>query len=250
MKNKARTELPESLEYRVAMYAMAASAAGLGLTTAAQPAAAKIVYTKTYQELPVNKPLPVDLNHDGITDFLLSFGVGSEGGFGFAVRPKHNNLIAGYARNFSSRYGWASALRPAVEVGPNQRFGPYDYMADGNCGSYAKGGSSSCGGEGPWNNVQNRYLGLEFFIKGKVHYGWARLNVTIGKTVDAVLTGYAYETVPNKPLVTGKTKGSDAMAGPRTLGHLARGAAANSTIRETTSAHDAGAMAADKSFPR
>jgi hypothetical protein len=239
VKSKSRANLPENLEHRVAMYAMAASAAGIGLL-ASPPAFAKIVYTKTHQELPVNKPLPVDLNHDGITDFLLSFGAGSEGGFGFSVRPQHKNLIVGYARNFSSRYGWASALRPGVDVGTNQRFGAYQIMAFGRCGSEAKGGSSSCGGSGPWNNVQNRYLGFEFFIKGKVHYGWARLNVTIGKTVGAVLTGYAYETVKNKALVTGKTKGSDAMAGPGTLGHLARGAAANFAIREAVSAHDAG----------
>jgi hypothetical protein len=79
--------------------------------------------------------------------------------------------------------------------------------------------------------VQHRYLGFEFFIKGKVHYGWARMNVTFsGRTVTAVLTGYAYETVPNKPLITGKTTGPDVITlRPGTLGRLARGA---STIRE------------------
>jgi hypothetical protein len=36
--------------------------------------------------------------------------------------------------------------------------------------------------------------------------------------------GYAYETIPNKPIVTGQTKGPDVVE-PATLGHLARGAA-------------------------
>ena len=56
---------------------------------------------------------------------------------------------------------------------------------------------------GPWNNVKNRYLGLKFQIKGKIHYGWARLNVTgsgLG-TIVATMTGYAYETIPNKAIV-------------------------------------------------
>jgi hypothetical protein len=39
------------------------------------------------------------------------------------------------------------------------------------------------------------------------------------------LTGYAYETIPNKPIIAGKTKGPDVFTvQPGSLGHLARGA--------------------------
>jgi hypothetical protein len=86
---------------------------------------------------------------------------------------------------------------------------------------------------GPWvgkgNGVANRYLGLKFVIHGKVHYGWARLSVTLGHhwqydDVSGTLTGYAYETLPNKPIITGKTKGEDViMFQPDSLGWLARG---------------------------
>jgi hypothetical protein len=63
---------------------------------------------------------------------------------------------------------------------------------------------------GPWLNVDDRYLGLKFFIKGHVHYGWARFNVTAGDgKITSTLTGYAYETIPNKPIIAGKTKGLD-----------------------------------------
>lgn len=55
-----------------------------------------------------------------------------------------------------------------------------------------------------------RYLDLKFPIKGKIHYGWARLKVTVGKSsISATLTGYAYETIPNKPIIAGSTKGPD-----------------------------------------
>jgi hypothetical protein len=82
----------------------------------------------------------------------------------------------------------------------------------------------------PGGSIRSRYLGLKFFINGQVHFGWARLNVKIrgakSTCVQAVLTGYAYETVPVRPIVTGKTKGPDlATAAPTTLGHLALGAA-------------------------
>jgi hypothetical protein len=63
---------------------------------------------------------------------------------------------------------------------------------------------------GRWANVRGRYLGLKFRIKGKIHYGWARLNVTVGNSrISATLTGYAYETIPNKPITAGSTKGPD-----------------------------------------
>jgi hypothetical protein len=85
---------------------------------------------------------------------------------------------------------------------------------------------------GPWVNhgkgVKHRYLGLKFNIKGRFHFGWARLTVgTTQFSFTATLTGYAYETVPNKPIITGKTKGPDVTTvEPASLGHLAAGASA------------------------
>jgi hypothetical protein len=98
-----------------------------------------------------------------------------------------------------------------------------------------------CSFEGPWANggkgVKNRYLGLKFFVKGKVHYGWARLNVSAGFCgLGGTLTGYAYETIPGKAIIAGQTKGPDDDAQPigathpspapkpATLGILALGA--------------------------
>jgi hypothetical protein len=44
--------------------------------------------------------------------------------------------------------------------------------------------------------------------------------------VTTTLTGYAYETVSNKPITTGRTKGPDVIAVHRAkLGHLAAGSA-------------------------
>jgi hypothetical protein len=80
---------------------------------------------------------------------------------------------------------------------------------------------------GPWLNggkgVKNRYLGIRFQIKGQVHYGWARMTVTTTqRSFTATLTGYAYETIPGKPIIAGQTKEKDEAQGP-TLGALAAG---------------------------
>jgi hypothetical protein len=64
---------------------------------------------------------------------------------------------------------------------------------------------------------------MKFTINGKVHYGWARLSVTNLKDkfrITATLTGYAYETIPNKPIKAGQTHDGD----EATLGRLAQGA--------------------------
>ena len=48
---------------------------------------------------------------------------------------------------------------------------------------------------------------MKFRIKGKVHYGWARLNVAVGNSrISATLTGYAYETIAGKSIKAGQTK--------------------------------------------
>jgi hypothetical protein len=42
--------------------------------------------------------------------------------------------------------------------------------------------------------------------------------------ITATLTGYAYETIPNKPIIAGETNGPDAFTvQERSLGHLAAG---------------------------
>jgi hypothetical protein len=86
------------------------------------------------------------------------------------------------------------------------------------------------GGKG----VKNRYFGLKFKIKGRFHFGWARITVTTTKNdFTAILTGYAYETIPGKAIIAGATKGPDDeltrsfnthAPQPTTLGMLALGA--------------------------
>jgi hypothetical protein len=81
-------------------------------------------------------------------------------------------------------------------------------------------------------------------INGEVHFGWARLTVTCGgPAVVAKLSGYAYETVANKAIIAGETKGDEeAIAKPEAsvngdaykaapLGLLAMGAQSLSTWR-------------------
>jgi hypothetical protein len=227
---KTTSKISESFCWRLDMYALAASAAGVGILALTQPAEGKIVYTPAHKVIGLNQKIALDLNHDGKNDFsfqerfFTTTSVGENHSIALSVLPTRKaNEIWGKGRP-------ASALPAGIRVGPKGQFSygkklmAVDYYADGT------GGSGTCAG--PWNNVKNHYLGLKFKIDGKVHFGWARLNVDCVTTfsnhqVNGLLIGYAYETIPNKPIVTGKKRGPDeAPLQPSTLGRLARGASA------------------------
>jgi hypothetical protein len=110
---------------------------------------------------------------------------------------------------------------------------------------------------GPWFNLNGRpaYLGIRFLINENTHFAWARVCVShsADKDYKVTVTGYAYETIPGKPIIAGATKGpedaeptaalSSGIPEPVTLGALALGAPGLSIWRRRESA--AAALAAN-----
>jgi hypothetical protein len=203
------TNFSKSFLQRLDTYAIAASAAGVGVLALAQPVAAKIVYRPAHVRILPNSNFNLDLNHDGMVDFVISNR--------YSVRSSTYNQADLWARRSSNSPAANAieqprsfpfspfALRLGDKIGPLKYFGNRGVMF----GYYGEG---SC--DGRWGNVTNRYLGVRFQDRsGKTHYGWARLTVRSGyrcqTKILATLTGYAYETVPNKPIIAGRTKGAD-----------------------------------------
>jgi hypothetical protein len=201
-KNRMQTSLPASLDNNLHAYATAACAAGVSLLASATPAAAKIVYTPANAYILPKGTLNLDLNHDGIADFQfsnhLSVFSGGRNSTLKVLPQSQRNAIWGTGT-------YASALAGGVEIGANKHLQSFhNLMVKMTTFSIS---FFSLRSKGPWADVTRRYLGLKFSIKGKIHYGWARLNVTVTLRGNfAVLTGYAYETEPNKAIVTGQTK--------------------------------------------
>lgn len=204
------SRLSESLHRQLNSYALAASAAGVGVLALAQPAGAKIVYTPTHTNIPLGVPVYIDLNHDQKNDFVLYYHVQI---IGLTVDP-----VNSYNQAWGAGQSSAAALEAGVRIRTNtQHFQPHHTLMASVYGTNTTY-------KGQWLNVHGRYLGLKFFIDGQVHYGWARLNVTVAhKTIKAVLTGYAYETIANRSIKTGKTHGPDVVVKHATLGELAAG---------------------------
>jgi hypothetical protein len=222
--------LSDSIQRRLNAYALAASAAGVATLALAKLAEAKIVYTPA--NVQITNAFHLDVNGDGINDFTFYFFKSVQlnsatGSFSFlSVVPSnfsHNGIMG---KPVGTSYP-ASALGSGVQISSKNNFRGFA-MAQ----RWHHPGKGTSTFRDPWANggqgVASGYLGLKFEIQRTIHYGWARLSVGPGNAV-ATLTGYAYETTPNIPIVAGQTQGPYVITvKPATLGRLAQGSAGRS----------------------
>jgi len=250
-KKRPAARLRPSLDSNLFAYAAAAGAAGVGMLGLALPAQAQIIYTPAHQVIGPDAQFQIDLNHDGINDFTISnFYVFQSGARRGGVFPtgggsRHVGSLHVFGSQQSNRMvanakDYAAALPLGISVGAGDKFSSGAGLRPGLM-QYCSSGSPGGVLYGPWADKASRYLGFKFSVGGEVHFGWARLNLTgPGCRLTATLTGYAYETVPNKAIRTGKRFGTDvssrAEPQPTTLGHLAQGASALSAWRKQTEA--------------
>lgn len=220
---RATSRLSDSIRSQLNSYALAAGAAGVGVLALSTPCEGEIVYTPAHDVVGArsNAVFHIDLNHDGISDFTFEHGyffsnTSFNWGSNVAVVPykrSDGNGILGH--------GGAFPLRAGAKIGPLGRFSS---LLGTLAGGRGVGRSHSTEIYGLWANggkgLSNRYVGLKFQIDGETHYGWARVSISKFR-FSAVLTGYAYETIPNKPILAGETEGpeegSDDEANPTTL---------------------------------
>jgi hypothetical protein len=217
------TPLPEALNRHLRDYAEAAkgtsraeatcflsgvtaSAVGLGILALPPSGNAEVVYTPANQSVNEQaRKLPIDFNHDGIADASLSVQGYCNSGSGF--RECFGSIFAiGLQGNaaMTSGGGFASAAKIGKIIGHQDHFQDFPEMARGRSDFNAFNQTSSHTSKGPWVNVKVRYLGFKFKIDGETHYGWARLTTQgFPGYPSARLTGYAYETVANRPIVAG-----------------------------------------------
>ena len=195
--------LPRVLNDRLSAYALAAGAAGVAALASASPSEAKIIYTPLNVQIASHHSFRFDLNHDGIADFEVKnnvFRTADIGGNTLLAKPLvSNNAVAGMKGLVNTLY--ASAFKSGSVIGPALQFSGKLMAASG----------TEYGSVGRWQNVTNRYLGLKFYVAGKLHFGWARLSVSsgTGNGITAIFTGFAYETSVGTPIIAGKTTSTD-----------------------------------------
>jgi hypothetical protein len=214
MKSRSTTRLSRDLEKNLFAYATAATA---GLAAFAMPADAEIIYTPSNTPMVMNGSnhglglTQLDLNNDGTPDFAFGLSstirftsIGYTSRFKFLLRlaPDQggNQVVQG------QQAGTAAAVAAGKEIGPQQKFGANGYLVHQvyNISSKSKDLSS-----GSWRSVEFAYVGLKVMIEGQVHYGWARIKFPYPYGYDyPSIYGYAYESIPNQPIIAGQTGGT------------------------------------------
>jgi hypothetical protein len=181
----------------------------MGLLAVAWPAEAEVVYTPTNITIGPNSSYNLDLNNDGVTDFVISTSVQAElpndcflPTFIFSVSevPASGNGTEGSP---------PAALSEGDQIGPSQTF----YAGQGTLRSdHQVAGMKHLECHlyniyyGDWKPGYH-YLGLALQVNGETYYGWAKLKVVVnGSTARAKLLGYAYESSPDTPINAGQTK--------------------------------------------
>lgn len=180
--------------------ATAIGAIGLGALAIPQNLYAEVVFTKAQQSIGKENAfstMSIDLNHDGIADLAVSaynfasFSSGAHFRGDLSAKGLNGNELLG------TNGGFAAALAQGQIINSKGNF--RNNLGMDECRESSDGFSFFSSSVGPWLIAKNRFLGVKFSINGETHFGWARLSTGCG---EATLTGFAYETVPNKPIDT------------------------------------------------
>ncbi len=193
----------DHLNRQLTRYSLAAAVAGVSVLALAQPAESEVIVTKKTIPIPPSPSteiIPISLTNNGINDFSISLYSFD----GYSIRrslrmwPLEGGAVVAQA---SSRHILSSALPLArgAKIGPSAQFSNVNFA---NIEESQEGRQFS----GLWGvTSKNRFLGVKFLINGETHYGWIRLTVNTDKNglLAATITGYAYETIANKPIQAG-----------------------------------------------
>jgi hypothetical protein len=155
-----------------------------------------IIYTNRYH---------LDLNDDGVDDFTLTVSFGSarcgaecQGHRSEArVSPAGGSLnaIINDVTNYPRALDSLSVINDSAS---KWSASTSQILAEVNC--------LDCGGDyyGNWTTTDDKYLGLKLISGTNTYYGWMRLSVTVSLAY-MVVSGYAYNSIPNKPIRAGET---------------------------------------------
>ena len=189
---------------RLKLYSLAAVAAGVGVLALGQPAESEVIVTKKNLPIPMSRNccegVEISLSNNDVNDFsvsLLNYTTKYISVRHLNIKPLSKGAAVVESDN-------ALALARGANIG---RAGPFsgDSMAYIERTNILTNGTKRSYGN--WGgNPQNKYLGVRFFINGKVHFGWVRLTVNIPpplQVMSATITAYAYETVPNRSILAG-----------------------------------------------
>ncbi len=143
---------------------------------------AQIMYTDIPDATP-NATYPLDLNNDGIVDFVIQ-AFSSSTGIGQMCTPQNNNAYAG---EFAGGTYLPWALPEYNSICPSLM----TWYGATNPGTMSVGTNV-----GNWVGQTDKYLALKIIVGTDAYYGWARLDVAETSS-SFTIKDYAYESTTN-----------------------------------------------------
>ncbi len=166
----------------------------------------QIVYTDVDpDETHTDTNFELDLDGDGTVDYLLHARAGFNGIQVQQDSSMQQNGIRGL--NFGGDYNYPLVLNADDPISAGQTDFIVDQQQTLNWNGCAYTNSQWCGG------LEDKYLGLKFYIGTDVHYGWVRLDVPADGSSFTV-KDYAYNSTPDGPINAGMLGVEDVNALP------------------------------------
>jgi hypothetical protein len=134
--------------------------------------------------------LEIDLNEDGIVDFIASAGATAA-----VIFAEDTNAFVGFS---AGSYNYASNLAQDAIIDATSPLSPDGGRVDLNFNGCAYDNSQFCGG------VTDGYAGLVFKLSGNTHYGWMRLDLSADGS-GFIVKSYAFNSVPDEAITAGQT---------------------------------------------
>jgi hypothetical protein len=143
-------------------------------------------------------PQTYDLKINGQTAFTFYSGTD------FSIIPSSLNAVIGVQPGLpDDQSPFAIALAAGQPIGPEAA--GYDWLPNiPGIGGPTLVASRDIGSIGYFAGIESAYLGLQFQLAGQTYYGWARAGAPVGGINGGWIYDYAYQTMPNTPILAGQ----------------------------------------------
>lgn len=180
--------------------ALAGSIIAVGTTSAD----AQVVYTDVNPDslITSNNFYELDLDNDGIKDFILGQQAGTYYGYAYNIIYA-NPLLALNSVDTTASGGTAKAANAGYSVDATCLWADSNAVATTYAGLLALAVPAlPTYNMGNFIGVTDKFLPLKFDVEGNIYYGWVRLTTPTDASTFTV-KDYAYKNAPTLPSITG-----------------------------------------------
>lgn len=132
----------------------------------------------------------IDFDNDSNNDLIIKCGV-QTGVAANDIRVSNAGLMVANYDLYGSSWWYGLALNSGYTIGPGAQFATMHQQV------------LIYSGNGPWEGVNQKFIGVKFDISGATHYGWIKLSCTGSPEYRLTLYEYAYETTADLGIKAG-----------------------------------------------